>query len=160
MSRIIIQNLQLNLQKILTNKHQDAWQPAINKLFRDNCDEEIWNQYKNQELIRIKQIGSKNKSLQLNNSFLIRSDLTEYLKNSTYSIYFELRFSKDNSIFNNNYSAVEPLEDMDWTFVKVYSSISQKFYRVLYAKNTSGSGRAFNTGDESNTSMNICLIRT
>ena len=31
---------------------------------------------------------------------------------------------------------------------------------VLYAKNTSGSGRAFNTGDESNTSMNICLIRT
>ncbi len=123
------QNLQLNLQKILTNKHQDAWQPAINKLFRDNCDEEIWNQYKNQELIRIKQIGSKNKSLQLNNSFLIRSDLTEYLKNSTYSIYFELRFSKDNSIFNNNYSAVEPLEDMDWTFVKVYSSISQKFIK-------------------------------
>ena len=31
---------------------------------------------------------------------------------------------------------------------------------VLYAKNTSGSSRAFNTADESNTGMNICLIRT
>ena len=31
---------------------------------------------------------------------------------------------------------------------------------VLYAKNTSGTGRAFNTADESSTSMNICLIRT
>ena len=30
---------------------------------------------------------------------------------------------------------------------------------VLYAKNTGGS-RAFNTADESSTSMNICLIRT
>ena len=30
---------------------------------------------------------------------------------------------------------------------------------VLYAKNTGGS-RAFNTGDESSTGMNICLIRT
>ena len=30
---------------------------------------------------------------------------------------------------------------------------------VLYARNTGGS-RAFNTADESSTSMNICLIRT
>ena len=31
---------------------------------------------------------------------------------------------------------------------------------VLYAKNTSGTSRNFNAADESNTGMNICLIRT
>ena len=31
---------------------------------------------------------------------------------------------------------------------------------VLYAKNTSGTSRNFNSADESSTGMNICLIRT
>ncbi len=123
------QSLQGDLQKIFENQQQDAWHQAIRELFQKRCDKKLWKEYKNSELVRIKQNGTKNRSVQLNNTFLTRLDLTEYLKKNASGISFELRFLKDNSVFSGGYNSPEFLKDMDWTFVRVYSPTSQKFIK-------------------------------
>tara|TARA_Y100000589_G_scaffold323114_1_gene357155 strand:- start:545 stop:2599 length:2055 start_codon:yes stop_codon:yes gene_type:complete len=123
------QSLQLDLQKIFENQQQNAWHKSIRELFQKRCNKKLWEEYRNSELVRIRQSDTKNRSIQLNNTFLTRLDLTEYLKKNAPNISFELRFLKDNSIFSGGYNSSESLRDMDWTFVRVYSPTSQKFIK-------------------------------
>ena len=122
------QGFHKDLQKIFDNQKQIAWYESIRELIKDRCDPKLWEEYKDSELIRIKGKDSKHRYVELNNVFLTRLDLTDYLKKYARGISFEIRFSKDNSIFNSG--SFQALTDMDWTFIRIYSLRSEKFVKL------------------------------
>ncbi len=122
------QSLHEDLQTILDKQQQSNWHQSIRQLIKERCDPKVWEAHKNLELVRIRGSDSKRRSVQLNNIFLTRLDLTEYLKKYVRGISFEIRFSKDNSSFTKGSS--ESLSDMDWTFVRAYSLKSEKFIKL------------------------------
>lgn len=121
------QSLEVDLKKILDEQKQSTWNQTIKELIKNRCDPKFWETHKELELVRIGGNNKKHRSIQLNNTFLTRLFITKYIKSYMPGISFELRFLKDNSGFIHGSS--EKLQNMDWSFIRVYSLASEKFIK-------------------------------